>query len=149
MACIVAFVSGTLFGLGLIIAGMTDPLKVLAFLDVAGAWDPSLALVMVGAIGTAAIGFAWAGRRSLTLLGEPLRLPDRRTIDAPLLVGSAIFGVGWGLSGFCPGPALVGLGANYPPAATFVIAMVFGCEAHAWYTEARSRSGIREAVADT
>lgn len=107
MTCLTAFFGGTLFGLGLIVAGMNDPLKVLAFLDVAGRWDPSLSLVMLGAISTAAAGFAFAARRRCTLLGEALQLPDRRQVDAPLLAGSVLFGVGWGLAGYCPGPAIV------------------------------------------
>ena len=96
MKLLTAFISGTLFGLGLILAGMTDPLKVLAFLDVTGRWDPSLALVMVGAIGSAAMGFAYAGKRRHTLLGDKLQLPERRDINTPLIVGSTLFGIGWG-----------------------------------------------------
>lgn len=148
MTFLMAFVSGAFFGLGLIVAGMNDPLKVLAFLDVTGNWDPSLALVMVGAIGTAALGLAWAGKRRVTLLGEVLQLPGRRDIDSALVAGSALFGIGWGLSGFCPGPAVVGLLAGYLPAAVFVIAMFFGMEAHAWYSEARRPTDNEEETAD-
>lgn len=149
MKLFTALVSGTLFGLGLILAGMNDPLKVLAFLDVAGPWDPSLALVMVGAIGTAALAFVWAGKRQRTLLGESLQLPKRREIDAPLIVGSALFGVGWGLAGYCPGPGVLGMWAGSQPAAVFVIAMIFGIEAYAWYEQASGRSDVDETVADS
>lgn len=148
MKLLTAFASGLIFGLGLILSRMSDPLKVLAFLDVAGKWDPSLAFVMVGAIATAALGFVVAARRRVTWLGEPLALPPRRGIDGPLLVGSVLFGVGWGLSGFCPGPGLVGLGAAYLPACAFVIAMFFGMEAHAWYDEVRNKNTIRDPVGD-
>jgi uncharacterized membrane protein YedE/YeeE len=149
MTCFTAFFSGTLFGLGLIVAGMNDPLKVLAFLDVSGRWDPSLALVMLGAISTAAAGFAFATRRRRTLLGVALQLPDRRQVDAPLLVGSVLFGVGWGLSGYCPGPGIVGLWAGSLPAAVFFIAMLFGIEAHAWYEQSCRQAEVGEVVADS
>lgn len=149
MNLLTAFISGTLFGLGLILAGMTDPLKVLAFLDVTGRWDPSLALVMVGAIGSAAVGFAYAGKRRRTLLGDELQLPTRREINAPLIVGSTLFGIGWGLAGYCPGPGVVGLWAGSLPAAVFVIAMSFGIETHAWYDQTRSPSEADEAAADS
>lgn len=148
MKLFTAFLSGTLFGLGLIVAGMTDPLKVLAFLDVSGDWDPSLALVMIGAIGTAAVGFAYAGKRRRTLLGEELQLPTRREIDAPLIVGSTLFGIGWGLAGYCPGPGVVGLWAASLPATVFVIALLFGIEAHAWYDQAAGKDDGEKAVAD-
>jgi uncharacterized membrane protein YedE/YeeE len=105
---------------------MADPAKVLGFLDLAGKWDPSLALVMAGAIGVGAIGFALAKRRERSLLGAPLILPATRGIDRRLVAGSAVFGVGWGLVGFCPGPALVALGAGQAKAAVFVAAMIAG-----------------------
>lgn len=143
MKLLTAFVSGSLFGAGLILSGMTDPHKVQAFLDLAGAWDPSLALVMAGAIAASAAGFALARRRRHTLLGEKLMLPAPQAINPPLLTGSALFGIGWGLAGFCPGPALVGTAAGYLPASAFVIAMVFGMEAHTWY--AGSTAAARDA----
>lgn len=146
MSLLTAFLSGTLFGLGLIVAGMTDPLKVLAFLDVTGRWDPSLALVLVGAIGTAAVGFAYADRRRRTFLGEELELPTRRKIDAPLIVGSTFFGIGWGLAGYCPGPGVVGLWTGSLPATVFVIGLLFGIEAHAWYEQATGKGDGEEAV---
>jgi uncharacterized membrane protein YedE/YeeE len=104
---IIAFAGGLLFGIGLLLAGMADPAKVLAFLDLAGAWDPSLMLVMGGAVAVAAPAYAWTRQRQLTLLGTALHLPQGRRIDRRLLVGSLLFGMGWGLAGICPGPALV------------------------------------------
>ena len=102
-----AFVAGLLFAAGLVLGGMTNPAKVLGFLDVAGAWDPSLAFVMGGAIAVFAPSYWRMARRSGSLLGDPMHLPTHSTIDARLLVGAALFGVGWGLAGYCPGPALV------------------------------------------
>lgn len=118
--------AGLVFGLGLLVSGMADPAKVLGFLDLAGAWDPSLALVMAGAIAVGAVAFAVAGRRSRSWLGEPMRLPTARVIDRRLVGGSLAFGVGWGLAGFCPGPALVGLGMGQRGAVIFVAAMLAG-----------------------
>jgi uncharacterized protein len=126
MANISALLIGLLFGLGLIVSGMTNPAKVLAFLDVTGAWDPSLALVMAGAITVAAPGFFFARRIPRSLNGQPMRLPVAPRIDRRLLTGSALFGTGWGLAGFCPGPALVGAGAGEAKALIFVIAMIGG-----------------------
>jgi uncharacterized membrane protein YedE/YeeE len=123
---IAAFAAGLVFGLGLLVSGMANPAKVLAFLDLAGPWDPSLALVMAGAIAVGLIAFTFAGRRPQSLLGEPMRLPTRRDLDLPLMLGSLGFGVGWGLAGFCPGPALVALGAGETKALVFVAAMVGG-----------------------
>lgn len=123
---ITAFVTGLIFGLGLLISGMANPDKVLSFLDVAGAWDPSLALVMLGAIGVGMIAFTFIKGRSQSLLGEPMRLPTKTALDSRLVVGSLGFGVGWGLAGFCPGPALVALGAGEAKAAVFVAAMLAG-----------------------
>lgn len=119
-------VAGLLFGLGLIASGMTDPAKVLAFLDLAGAWDPSLALVMGGAIAVALVPFGWAKRHRRTLSGEPLHWPRARGIDGRLLGGGALFGVGWGLVGLCPGPALVALAAGLDRVWIFVLAMLAG-----------------------
>lgn len=110
---LLALLSGVIFGLGLIIAGMANPAKVLAFLDITGQWDPSLALVMVGAIAVAAPAFMWARRRERSLLGEPLQIPAARRVDRRLLVGSALFGIGWGIAGICPGPAWVLAGRRY------------------------------------
>jgi len=121
-----AFAVGAIFGVGLIVSGMFNPAKVLGFLDLAGRWDPSLALVMVGAVAVGAIGFGVAGKRNQSLLGEPMQLPQNRRIDARLLLGSLTFGVGWGLAGFCPGPALVALGVGRIEAVVFVVAMLCG-----------------------
>ncbi len=126
MATAFAFVVGLVFGLGLIISGMANPAKILGFLDLAGPWDPSLALVMAGAISVGVFAFALARKRTSSLLGLPMQLPSNRVIDARLVGGSLAFGIGWGLAGFCPGPAIVALGAGYAKAAAFVAAMVVG-----------------------
>ena len=122
----IAFLSGLVFGIGLLLSGMADPAKVLGFLDLAGDWDPSLALVMAGAIAVAAAGFAVARRRVKSLLGAPIQLPAKRTVDRRLIVGSTLFGAGWGLAGFCPGPALVALGMGEAKAIVFVLSMLTG-----------------------
>nr|WP_313405687.1 DUF6691 family protein [Pseudomonas sp.] len=121
-----AFIAGLLFGLGLLLAGMADPAKVLAFLDLAGDWDPSLALVMAGAIGAAALPLNLAQRRTKALLGGAMQLPTRRDLDARLVGGSLLFGVGWGIAGICPGPALAILLTGYWQALLFVAAMLAG-----------------------
>ena len=121
-----AFLVGLLFGFGLIVSGMSDPAKVLGFLDLAGAWDPSLALVMGGAIAVGLPAFALARRRKLSLIGAPMRLPTVRQIDRRLVGGSVLFGIGWGIAGFCPGPALVALGMGKTQALVFVAAMLAG-----------------------
>jgi uncharacterized protein len=121
-----AFLAGLVFGFGLLISGMANPAKVLGFLDLAGAWDPSLAFVMAGAVAVAAVAFALAGKRTAALLGSPMALPQNRDIDGRLVVGSLLFGVGWGLVGFCPGPALVALGTGQLKALVFVAAMLTG-----------------------
>lgn len=114
MRWLTAFAIGLLFGAGLLLSGMADPANVLAFLDVAGAWNPSLALVMAGAIGVAAPAYAWVRRHPRTLGGEPIALPPRGPVTPRLAAGSVLFGVGWGLVGLCPGPALVWLGQGGP-----------------------------------
>jgi len=126
MNALAAFAAGLIFGVGLILSGMTDPGKVIGFLDLAGRWDPSLAFVMGGAILVGYFSFAAAGKRGRTFLGGAMHLPTRRDIDARLVAGSAVFGIGWGLAGFCPGPALVALGAGIDQAALFVAAMLAG-----------------------
>ena len=113
---ILSLLSGLVFGVGLIVSGMSNPAKVLGFLDLAGAWDPSLALVMGGAIGVAMPAFWLAGRRKRAILGDAMQLPASRRIDRRLLLGSLAFGAGWGIAGFCPGPALVSLLAGQPKA---------------------------------
>jgi uncharacterized membrane protein YedE/YeeE len=124
--------AGLLFGLGLIVSGMADPAKVLGFLDLAGHWDPSLALVMAGAIAIGMPAFALARRRSRSLLGAPMQLPTARGIDRRLVLGSLLFGVGWGLAGICPGPALVLLGMGSLKGLAFVLAMLAGMLLFAW-----------------
>lgn len=123
---VVEFVVGLLFGLGLILSGMVDPGKVLGFLDLAGPWDPSLAFVMGGAILVGVFAFAVARKRTTSFLGDAMRLPTSGVIDRRLVGGGLLFGAGWGLAGFCPGPALVSLGAGQPKAAVFVVAMLAG-----------------------
>ncbi len=123
------FLVGLLFGLGLILSGMTDPGKVLGFLDLAGAWDPSLALVMGGAIAVGLGAFAIAKRRTTAFLGGALQWPDSNAIDKRLVVGSLVFGAGWGMAGLCPGPAVVSMAAGQPKAAVFVLAMLAGMAA--------------------
>jgi uncharacterized membrane protein YedE/YeeE len=120
------FVVGLLFGMGLLLSGMADPAKVLGFLDLFGSWDPSLALVMGGAILVGFFAFTLAKKRTTSFLGGALRLPQANQIDRRLVIGSLLFGAGWGLAGFCPGPALVSLFAGQPKAAVFVVAMVAG-----------------------
>ncbi|MDR7379847.1 putative membrane protein YedE/YeeE [Rhodoferax ferrireducens] len=132
MVFISALLSGLVFGLGLIVSGMANPAKVLGFLDLAGVWDPSLAFVMAGAIAVAAVAFALARRRSHSLLGAPMQLPSARRIDRRLVIGSLLFGVGWGVAGFCPGPALVGLGMGADKALVFVAAMLAGMGLFEW-----------------
>lgn len=121
-----AFFVGLLFGLGLIISGMTDPSKIIGFLDLAGAWDPTLTFVMGGAILIGSGGFAIAKKRQRSLLGAPMQLPTVSNLDKSLLVGSLAFGVGWGISGFCPGPAIVSAATGQPKAWVFVAAMLIG-----------------------
>lgn len=121
-----AFLCGLIFGLGLILSGMANPAKVLGFLDLAGHWDPSLAFVMAGAIALGTVGFALARARRVSVLGAPMQLPTTTRIDLRLVGGSLLFGVGWGLAGFCPGPALVNAGSGEPRAWLFVAAMLAG-----------------------
>jgi len=122
------FLVGLLFGLGLILSGMTDPSKVLGFLDIFGLWDPSLAFVMGGAIAVGFFAFAWAKKRTVNFLGGALHLPTNSQIDKPLVVGAVLFGAGWGLAGFCPGPALVSLASGQIKAAVFVVFMLAGMQ---------------------
>ena len=121
-----AFIVGLIFGIGLLLAGMANPAKVLAFLDIAGNWDPSLALVMGGAIPVSAIGFYLTRQRSAPLFGDSFQVPTHRKLDRRLVLGALGFGVGWGLAGFCPGPALVAFGTGSLKAVVFVTAMLSG-----------------------
>lgn len=141
MKTVSALVTGLLFGIGLIVSGLANPAKVLGFLDIAGTWDPSLAFVMVGAIGVAAVGFRVAGRRAQSLLRQPMRLPDARAVDGRLIGGSLLFGVGWGIAGICPGPAVVALGMGYVKAALFVAAMIAGMAVFEFLERRRAAGG--------
>ena len=123
-----ALVAGGIFGLGLAVSGMTNPDKVLNFLDVAGHWDPSLALVMGAALAVATPGFAWLRRRGCTLDGGALPAQPGTRLDRRLLAGSALFGIGWGLAGYCPGPALANLAHGGSDAIVFVVAMLVGSQ---------------------
>ena len=126
MHVLVAFIVGLTFGIGLIVSGMTDPSKVTGFLDLAGDWDPSLAFVMGGAIAVGFPAFRLAARRERSLLGQAMRLPAATRIDRRLVLGSLAFGAGWGLAGYCPGPALASLAIGGAKALVFTIAMVAG-----------------------
>lgn len=125
-AVIASFACGLIFGAGLLISGMTEPEKVLGFLDVFGAWDATLAFVMAGAVAVAGAGFAVARRRSGPVFSTAYLWPDRSDIDAPLVAGAVLFGIGWGLVGICPGPALVNLAGFSLPIVVFVVAMLLG-----------------------
>jgi uncharacterized membrane protein YedE/YeeE len=142
------FLAGLLFGLGLCLSGMTNPQKVLGFLDLAGSWDPSLVLVMVGAIAVAVIAFHIASRRATTFSGHAFQLPTSKTIDARLVGGSALFGIGWGLAGLCPGPAIVNLGYLNQRAALFVLAMAAGMALNAALTAAAPARPVEAALED-
>ena len=126
MLMLSSLLAGLVFGLGLIVSGMANPAKVLGFLDLAGPWDPSLAFVMAGAIAVGFLAFLLAKKRRLSFLGAEMKLPPAGRIDRRLVAGSLLFGAGWGLAGFCPGPGLVALGMGEPKAAVFVLAMLGG-----------------------
>ena len=121
-----ALIAGILFGLGLAVSGMINPAKVLAFLDIAGRWDPSLILVMAGALAVTFVGFRLVLRRPAPLLGDRFDVPSLRRIDGRLVAGAALFGIGWGLVGFCPGPAFAALAFGLPPSFVFIAAMAAG-----------------------
>ncbi|MBR1124388.1 YeeE/YedE family protein [Bradyrhizobium lablabi] len=146
MRVLIQFVIGVIFGLGLLVSGMSDPAKVLNFLDFggvsAGTWDPSLAFVMAGAVAVTLIGYRLVLKRPRPLLAEQFHVPGRDDIDLRIVVGPVIFGVGWGLSGFCPGPALTALGFGAPRAFLFVAAMLAGMMLARWIAGRPARSGI-------
>lgn len=129
MIYLASLFAGLIFGLGLILSGMANPSKVLAFLDVSGNWDPSLLFVMAGAISVGFAAFSFGNKKAASLLGEPLRLPTARDIDKRLLLGSLVFGIGWGVAGYCPGPALTSLFTGLKPL-IFVAAMIGGMAAY-------------------
>jgi uncharacterized protein len=126
MQRMIEFIVGLLFGLGLLISGMTDPGKVLGFLDLAGTWDPSLAFVMGGGVMVGWLGFGLAKKKTNSISGQAFQWPDMTQIDRPLVLGSLMFGAGWGLAGFCPGPALVAMASGNDKAFVFVLAMLAG-----------------------
>ena len=126
----ITLLAGVIFGLGLIISGMINPAKVIGFLDVTGKWDPSLAFVMAGAISFAYVGFKFVGLKKETIFDDPIHLPGTTNVSKELIIGSLLFGAGWALAGFCPGPALVALGAGYKEAFIFVMAMIVGMYIH-------------------
>jgi len=143
---IASFVCGLLFGIGLLISGMTEPAKVLGFLDIFGVWDATLAFVMAGAVAVSGIGFALARSRATPLLASSFAWPTRQDVDAPLVIGSALFGLGWGLAGICPGPALVNLAGLSAPIIVFVAAMVLGMFGHEVW---QRRNASRESATST
>jgi len=145
VSVLISLLIGLVFGCGLIVSGMSNPARVLAFLDLAGDWDPSLALVMAGAIAVGLPAFRVAGWRQTSLRGQPLQMPTARQIDRRLLAGSALFGVGWGLAGICPGPALVLLGSGAAKGLVFVLAMLAGM---AIFTAFERLSRARQAPSD-
>ncbi|MCS6996314.1 MAG: YeeE/YedE thiosulfate transporter family protein [Casimicrobiaceae bacterium] len=130
MAFVVSLVAGLIFGIGLIAAGMTNPMKVKGFLDLFGNWDPSLALVMAGAIAVGVVGFTLAKKRERSLTGEPMQLPNNTTIDGRLILGGILFGAGWGIAGLCPGPAITVAATGSIPVIVFVITMLVGMAIH-------------------
>ncbi len=146
MQLIAALVAGLVFGLGLILSGMTDPSKVIGFLDLAGAWNPSLAFVMGGAVLVGLVAFRMARTRSKTILGGPLRLPEATHIDRRLLLGGLAFGVGWGLAGFCPGPALASVATGGSKALIFTAAMVAGMAIFEVLDRLSSRRAVEKAA---
>jgi uncharacterized membrane protein YedE/YeeE len=135
MQIIVAFISGAIMSFGLIISGMANPRKVIGFLDVSGQFDPTLMFVMAGALIVAGIGFRLARRRSQPVFSAGFDAPVKQKVDAPLIFGSAVFGLGWGLAGFCPGPALVGIGLGETKAVVFVAAMIVGMLSAKFFTQ--------------
>lgn len=137
MRWLTAFICGVLFGLGLLLSGMVNPTKVLGFLDLAGQWDPSLGLVMVGAIGAALVPLQWSSKRTRSMLGLPMRMPTSRALDRRLVGGSLVFGVGWGIAGVCPGPALALVLSGHWQILVFVFAMLAGM---AIFNQLQSRS---------
>ena len=141
-----ALASGLVFGFGLALSHMVEPTKVLAFLDVAGRWDPSLALVMAGAVAVTFFAYRRIGRRSKPLLAPHFLLPTRSELDRPLIVGAAIFGVGWGLAGYCPGPGIAALGLGTWEAPVFIAALAAGSLAHRWLFETRKQGSDRAAA---
>ncbi len=147
MFVLTSLLAGLVFGLGLILSGMANPAKVLGFLDLAGPWDPSLALVIGGAIAVGFFAFLVAKNRTRSLLGAEMRLPTAANIDRRLVTGGVLFGMGWGLAGFCPGPGLVALGMGEPKAAVFVLAMLAGMAVFELLGKARKQTSAQSSAA--
>lgn len=137
---ITAGLAGLLLGFGLLLSGMANPAKVVGFLDVAGPWDPSLGLVMGGGLIVGSIGFALLQKQPKTLLGEPLNLPTSRKIDLRLIAGSVLFGIGWGVTGICPGPGLVLLGAGVPEGLIYMASLLAGMTLYSVIEKLRSHN---------
>lgn len=145
MQLLMSLCAGLVFGLGLIVSGMTDPSKVIGFLDLAGSWNPSLAFVMGGAVLVGVFAFYFAKTRSRSILGDPMRLPMAEHIDRRLLLGGLLFGVGWGLAGYCPGPALASLATGGSKPLIFTAAMLAGMaifEAQNRFSEAHAKKEV-------
>jgi uncharacterized protein len=137
MAIFTSFIAGLIFGLGLILSGMTNPKKIIDFLDISGQWDPSLLFVMLGALAVSVMAFRFARKRAKTYLDLDLQLPSARQIDRKLVIGSITFGAGWGIAGYCPGPAMTSLLTGQLEPAVFVLAMLAGMGIHAWIESKR------------
>jgi uncharacterized membrane protein YedE/YeeE len=148
MRILVALFSGALFGLGLAVSGMMNPAKVIGFLDFAGGWDPTLAFVMGGALLVTIPAFRLILSRQRPILADGFALPTRSTLDGRLLAGAALFGVGWGLSGFCPGPAVAALVTGLTPVFAFVAAMLAGMILYAWVFERPDRGSVKTQLAN-
>src|SRR5512136_1707657 len=146
MGILVQLAAGLLFGIGLVVSGMANPAKVLNFLDFAGSWDPSLAFVMGGAVAVAGIGYRLILARPRPLFASSFQLPVQHALDARILVGPAVFGIGWGLSGFCPGPALTSLGLGAPGLLVFVPAMLAGMAAARWLASPPNRTPFAQSA---
>lgn len=146
MRAIVSFLCGLVFGCGLLISGMTEPPKVLGFLDVLGAWDPTLGFVMAGALAVTATGYAFARRQFAPVFGVRFEWPPQTGIDRPLVVGSILFGIGWGLVGLCPGPAIENLATLSPEVIVFVLAMGAGMALHGWWQARTPTAGGADAA---
>lgn len=145
MIVLSSLLAGLVFGLGLIVSGMANPAKVLGFLDIAGSWDPSLAFVMGGAIGVGVVAFFVARQRTVSFIGAEMKLPTARHIDSRLVIGSVLFGIGWGIGGFCPGPGLVAVGMGEIKALVFVAAMLVGMGAFELFERRKQPPELRTA----
>ena len=145
---LVALFAGTLFGMGLAVSGMMNPAKVVGFLDVAGEWDPTLAFVMGGALLITIPAFRLILGRPRPVLADGFALPTKSALDRRLLGGAALFGVGWGLSGFCPGPAVAALVTGLTPVFAFVAAMIAGMTVYTWVFERPDRGSVKTQPAD-